>query len=232
MSKELIYVVEDDIHIQQLLKYNLESNGYRVSIFDDGNSLYLALKSNFPDLFILDVMLPDTDGIEICRFLDRENSTKNIPKIMLTAKSEEFDRILGLEMGADDYITKPFSVRELLTRIKVVFRRISKTSITEEIIQCGDIKLDIDRHEIYKKDTLIELALKEFELLKLLIINKGKVLTRERLLEDIWGYDYQGETRTVDVHIRYLRQKIEDNDSNPIYIETVRGIGYRFNDKT
>jgi len=152
---------------------------------------------------------------------------------MLTAKGEEFDKVLGLELGADDYITKPFSVRVLAARVKAIFRRINSLSSMEEdeIIRCGDITIDITRHEVYKKGMLIEMPLKEFELLKYLVLNKGRVLSRELLLEKIWGFDYYGETRTVDVHIRYLRQKIEDDDSNPIYIETVRGIGYRFNDK-
>ena len=233
MSKELIFAVEDDAHIQQLIKYNLESNGYRVSVFETGEQLLEECDNKLPDLFILDIMLPGIDGLEVCRRLRQNPRTKNIPVIMLTAKSEEFDKVLGLELGADDYITKPFSVRELAARIKAIFRRVNTLSSSEEneIIRCGDITIDSIRHEVYKKGMLIEMPLKEFELLKYLLLNKGRVLSRELLLEKIWGFDYYGETRTVDVHIRYLRQKIEDDDRNPIYIETVRGIGYRFNDR-
>lgn len=232
MSKELIFAVEDEVHIQQLIKYNLESNGYRVLAFESGESLLNEVKTTVPALFILDIMLPGIDGLEVCRQIRGNPRLKNIPIIMLTAKSEEFDKVLGLELGADDYITKPFSVRELVARVKAIFRRLCNTSPEEaEKIKHGDITIDFSRHEVYKDDRLLEMPLKEFELLKMLIMNKGKVLSRELLLDKIWGFDYYGETRTVDVHIRYLRQKIEDDDSNPVYIETIRGIGYRFNDK-
>ena len=149
---------------------------------------------------------------------------------MLTAKGEEFDKILGLELGADDYITKPFSVRELMARVKVVLRRAVSDSTANDTTRIGTLTIDTSKHEVMKNNERLELTLKEFELLKLLISNKGKVLTRDALLDRIWGYEYYGETRTVDVHIRHLRQKIEDNDKNPLYIETIRGIGYRFND--
>ena len=232
MSKELIFAVEDEIHIQQLIKYNLEANGYKVLTFESGESLLKECEDTIPDLFILDIMLPGIDGLDVCRQLRQNVRTKNVPVIMLTAKSEEFDKVLGLELGADDYITKPFSVREFVARVKALFRRVNSSSPVEtEIIKHGDICIDCTRREVYKGGTLLEMTLKEFELLKLLILNKGKVLSREMLLEKIWGFDYYGETRTVDVHIRYLRQKIEYDDSNPFYIETIRGIGYRFNDK-
>ncbi len=232
MSKELIFAVEDEVHIQQLVKYNLEANGYKVLSFGSGESLLEEVKSSVPDLFILDLMLPGMDGLEVCRQLRANQRTASIPVIMLTAKSEEFDKVLGLELGADDYLTKPFSVRELVARVKAMLRRISHTAPPEvEIIRHGDISIDLVRHEVYKKGKLVEMPLKEFELLKMLLLNKGKVLSRELLLDKIWGYDYYGETRTVDVHIRYLRQKIEDDDSTPVYIETIRGLGYRFNDR-
>lgn len=232
MSKELIYAVEDEVHIQQLVKYNLEANGYKVLTFESGESLLEEVKTSVPDLFILDIMLPGVDGLEVCRQLRGNARTKGVPIIMLTAKSEEFDKVLGLELGADDYLTKPFSVRELIARVKAIFRRINNAAPVEvDTIKHGDITIDLVRHEVFKNEKLLEMPLKEFELLKMLIQNKGKVMSRELLLDKIWGFDYYGETRTVDVHIRYLRQKIEDDDSNPVYIETIRGIGYRFNDK-
>ena len=232
MSKELIFAVEDEVHIQQLVKFNLEANGYKVFAFASGESLLDEVRNTTPDLFILDLMLPGMDGLEICRQLRANARTKNIPIIMLTAKSEEFDKVLGLEMGADDYLTKPFSVRELVARVKAMLRRVANTTPAEvETLKQGDIMLDLVRHEVHKSGKLVEMPLKEFELLKMLLLNKGKVLSRELLLDKIWGFDYFGETRTVDVHIRYLRQKIEDDDSNPVYIETIRGIGYRFNDR-
>jgi two-component system, OmpR family, alkaline phosphatase synthesis response regulator PhoP len=232
MSKELICYVEDEAHIQQLLKYNLESAGYRVFTFDDGETLLKTVKDNLPDLFVLDLMLPGIDGLEICRELRQNPKTRDIPIMMLTAKSEEMDKVIGLEIGADDYITKPFSIREFTSRVKALFRRVNNPSQTiNEVISYGDITMDISRREVFKGDQLLDMPLKEFELLKLLIENKGKVLSRDILLEKIWGFDYYGETRTVDVHIRYLRQKIEENDSSPVYIETVRGIGYKFNDR-
>lgn len=232
MSRELIFVVEDESHIQQLVKYNLEAAGYRAVAFENGESLLEEVKATVPDLFILDLMLPGIDGLEVCRQLRSDTRTKKVPIIMLTAKSEEFDKVLGLEMGADDYLTKPFSVRELVARVKAILRRFADTAPTEsETIRQGDIVIDLVRHEVYKNGKLLDMPLKEYELLKMLLQNKGKVLSREMLLDKIWGFDYYGETRTVDVHIRYLRQKIEDDDSNPVYIETVRGIGYRFNDR-
>jgi two-component system alkaline phosphatase synthesis response regulator PhoP len=232
MSKELIYAVEDEFHIQQLVKYNLEAAGYRVITFESGESVLAESKTNLPDIYILDLMLPGLDGLEVCRQLRQNPESKNIPVIFLTAKADEFDKVLGLELGADDYITKPFSVRELVARVKAVLRRMNASnSIDADILKHGAISIDCTRREVYKNGALIEMPLKEFELLKLLVLNKGKVLSRELLLEKIWGFDYFGETRTVDVHIRYLRQKVEDDDSNPKYIETIRGIGYRFNDK-
>lgn len=157
-------------------------------------------------------------------------TSEKIPIIMLTAKSEEFDKILGLEIGADDYITKPFSVRELLARVKAVLRRNSKEESTPKIIDLDKLYIDMDKHEVKKEGKKVELTLKEFELLRLLVQNRGKVLTRDFLLDKVWGYEYYGETRTVDVHIRHLRQKIENDDKNPKFIETVRGIGYKFTD--
>ena len=216
MSKENIFVVEDEKNIQKLIKYNLESNGFRVSTFDNGEDLLEKCKEMTPDLFLLDIMLPGIDGLEVCRKLKENSKTNLIPIIMLTAKGEEFDKVLGLELGADDYITKPFSVIELTARIKAVLRRASRDNCTrQDTIQHDGIVIDDSRREVYKDDRIIEVTLKEYELLKMLMLNKGHVLTRETLLEKIWGYDYFGETRTVDVHIRYLRQKIEEDPNHP-----------------
>lgn len=232
MSKKLIYLIEDDKHIQELIKYNLEANGFEVKIFDSSEAFRQKAWKMPPSLFLLDIMLPGMDGLDLCKLIKQEAALKKVPLIMLTAKSEEFDKVLGLELGADDYITKPFGVRELIARVKAALRRYTDApEKAAEVLKAGELTLDLERHELYKGGSLIELTYKEFELLKLLLINKGKVLSREMLLERIWGFDYVGETRTVDVHIRYLRQKIEDNDSSPVYIETVRGIGYRISDK-
>jgi len=232
MSKKMIYVVEDEKHIQELIGFNLKENGYDVKCFDNGETVLDECQNNKPDLFILDIMLPGIDGLEICRKIKENSSLNKIPIIMLTAKNDEFDKVLGLELGAEDYITKPFSVREFIARVKVIFRRQMDThENTHQTIKVGKITIDDARHEVYKDKKLIEMTFKEFELLKLLVLNKGLVMSRELLLEKIWGFDYFGETRTVDVHIRYLRQKIEDDDNAPSYIETVRGVGYRFSDK-
>ncbi len=232
MSKGLVFAVEDEENIQQLIKYNLEANGYKVKTFDTGEKLLDECKTTVPDIFLLDVMLPGIDGFDVCRQLKQNVLTKTVPVIMLTAKSDEFDKVLGLELGADDYMTKPFSVRELVARVKAVFRRVSLSNQSDtDVLSYGNIKIDCSRREVIKDDKIVDLPFKEFELLKLLVMNKGKVLSRDMLLEKVWGYDYYGETRTVDVHIRYLRQKLENDDSNPVFIETIRGIGYRFNDK-
>ncbi|TYQ12712.1 UNVERIFIED_CONTAM: two-component system alkaline phosphatase synthesis response regulator PhoP [Acetivibrio alkalicellulosi] len=232
MSEKMIFFVEDEKHIQELVKFNLEEKGYKVRVFEDGESLLKECKHALPSLFILDVMLPGIDGFEICRRIRQDNHLKKIPVIILTAKGEEFDKVLGLELGADDYITKPFSIREFVARVRAMYRRADSNENNEiEVIRAGNIKIDFLKREVFKDDKCLELSYKEFEILKLLILNKGKVLSRDTLLEKIWGFDYFGETRTVDVHIRYLRQKIEDNDNQPVYIETVRGIGYRFTDK-
>lgn len=224
MEKIKILVVDDEQHISELLEYNLAENGYEVTTVDNGTkALELAAEGNF-NLILLDVMLPGINGIEICKKLKNELNI-DTPIIMLTAKSEEIDKILGLEFGADDYVTKPFSVRELLARIKAVIRRYEKREEQSNQIQVYDILIDIDRHEVKCKEQLIDLTFKEFELLRTFAQNRGKVLTRDYLLDTIWGYDYIGETRTVDVHVRYLRKKIGDDESR--YIETIRGIGYK-----
>ncbi|QCX32566.1 response regulator transcription factor [Caloramator sp. E03] len=227
MPGEKILIIDDESNIVELIKYNLEMNGYKILYAFDGNEGLKIAKDEKPDLILLDVMLPGIDGFEMCKLIKKDKEIEQIPIIMLTAKGEEFDKILGLELGADDYITKPFSVRELLARIKAILRRNKKEESTK-VLKFDNLVIDFDKHEVLKSGNKVDLTLKEFELLKILILNKGKVLTRDFLLDKIWGYEYYGETRTVDVHVRHLRQKIEDDDKNPRYIETIRGIGYKF----
>jgi len=228
MSSKIL-VIDDEVHIVELLKFNLEISNYNVDFAYDGLDGYIKAKNDKPDLILLDWMLPNITGIELLKKIRSDKELRQIPVIMLTAKNMENDKIEGLEQGADDYITKPFSVKELLARISSVLRRynIQEMPMEENILELGNIKLDLCKHEVYKKGEKIDLTLKEFELLKLLIENKGKVLSRNHLLDKVWGYEYYGETRTVDVHIRYLRKKIEDDSSSEKYIQTVRGVGYK-----
>ena len=229
MVNEKILVVDDEEHIAELISYNLTNNGYKVVIANNGiDAVKLAVEEK-PSLILLDLMIPGKDGYDVCKDVRSNSEIRNTPIIMLTAKSEEVDKILGLELGADDYITKPFSVRELLARVKAVLRRFSIVEPESNVLTFGDLVADFDKREILVKDKKLDLTLKEFELLEILIRNKGKILTRDTLLDKIWGYEYIGETRTVDVHIRYLRKKIEADDKNPKLIETIRGVGYRFN---
>ncbi|MCG8500428.1 MAG: response regulator transcription factor [Firmicutes bacterium] len=228
MEKKRIFVVDDEMHIGELIQYNLQKDGYDVTVFERGEDLLHYLKENVPHLILLDLMLPGMDGLEVCRQLRSMDAFKKTPIIMLTAKGEEVDKILGLEMGADDYITKPFSIRELNARIKAVLRRTGYESDVQnevEILQVRDITIDLNKREVYKGEKILQMTLKEFELLNILAKNKGHVLSRDILLDKVWGYDYYGETRTVDVHIRHLRKLIEDEKET--YIETVRGIGYK-----
>lgn len=230
MAKEKILIVDDEEHIIELLKFNLLNSGYEVLTANNGVDAVKIAKAEKPNLLLLDLMLPGIDGFDVCKEIKRNNEMKNTTIIMLTAKGEELDKILGLELGADDYITKPFSVRELLARVKAVLRRSNSFNEPEdEIYDSQNLKVDFERHEVYVNGEKVDLTLKEFELLQILIKNKGKILKRETLLDKIWGYEYIGETRTVDVHIRYLRKKIEEDDKNPRFIETIRGVGYRFN---
>ncbi len=228
-----ILVIEDEANIQELLKYNLEKNGYKVMVADNGTDGLEAAFENTPDLILLDLMLPGMDGLEVCRRLRMEKRTKKIPIFMLTSKSEELDKVLGLEIGADDYITKPFSIKELVARIRAAMRRLEDTNDDEpdgldsKILKVGEIEINCEKYEVRKNSEKLTLTLKEFELLKILVENKGKVLTRDFLMDRIWGYDYVGETRTVDVHIRHLRQKLDDEGDEQV-IETIRGVGYRF----
>ena len=230
MAKEKILIVDDEEHIIELLKFNLLNAGYEVLTANNGIDAVKIAKAEKPNLLLLDLMLPGIDGFDVCKEIKRNNEMKNTSIVMLTAKGEELDKILGLELGADDYITKPFSVRELLARVKAVLRRTNSfNEVEDEIYDSQSLKVDFERHEVYVNGEKVDLTLKEFELLQILIKNKGKILKRETLLDKIWGYEYIGETRTVDVHIRYLRKKIEEDDKNPRFIETIRGVGYRFN---
>lgn len=230
-----ILVVDDEAHILELLTFNLEKEGYQVVGATDGEEALIKLGEFKPDLVILDVMLPGIDGLRICKTITQNPQTKDLPIIMLTAKSEELDKVLGLEMGADDYMTKPFSTRELLARVRARLRRKVEPANYDKkdksIITRENIKMDIERFQVTVDDRDVDLTPKEFELLQLLISNPGKVFTRDNLLEKVWGYEYAGDSRTVDVHIRHLRQKIEAEPSQPRFLETVRGVGYRFKER-
>lgn len=228
MSNAKVLIIEDEEHISELIKYNLEAAGYQVSAAYDGEEGLKAVFEYLPDLIILDLMLPKMDGISVCNKVRNTKETEEIPIIMLTAKSSEMDKIIGLEIGADDYITKPFSVRELQARIKTVLRRTKTNAVVQNsgVLKVEDIEIDLDKHEVRRNSEKYILTLKEFQLLKMLADNRGKVLTRNFLLDEIWGYDYFGETRTVDVHIRHLRAKIDDENHGNL-IETVRGVGYK-----
>ncbi|WP_194190264.1 response regulator transcription factor [Clostridium chrysemydis] len=230
MSKDRILIVDDEENILELLRFNLENSGYDVIGASNGIDALKLVKEKRPKLVLLDIMLPGMDGLDVCKEIKKDKDLKNTSIIMLTAKGEELDKILGLELGADDYMTKPFSIRELLARVKAVLRRTNVVDVKEEnFYEKGRIKIDFERYEVLINGEKIDTTLKEFELLEMLIKNRGKILNREILLEKIWGYEYIGETRTVDVHIRYLRKKIEEDDKAPKFIETIRGVGYRFN---
>lgn len=230
-----ILIVEDESSIAELLKYNLTKNDFIVNCVSDGLNIVENIIEFNSELILLDLMLPEKDGFEICKELSENEYTKDIPIIIISSKSREFDKILALELGADDYICKPFSIKEIIARINAVFRRMEKLNSqkvsSSQELKFGDIRVDLKKREVYKKDLKLELTFKEFELLVMLIKSNGRVLTREYILDNIWGYKYVGETRTVDVHIRSLRKKIEDDDKNPVFIETMRGIGYKFNFK-
>ena len=236
--KQKILIIEDEEYIQELLQYNLERNGYEIQIEGDGKTgMEKALSGEF-DLILLDLMLPYVNGIEICQAIRRSKNTVNTPVIMLTAKAEELDKVLGLEIGADDYVTKPFSIRELVARVKALLRRTSPIVLDKEdskevkhqFLSIRNITMDLDKFVAYKDKEKLVFTLKEFELLKILLENKGKVLTRDFLLENVWSYDYAGETRTVDVHVRHLRNKIGDDEAEFPLIETIRGVGYRMSE--
>jgi len=224
-----ILVVDDEHNIVDILKVNLEREGYTVVVAYDGLAAIEKAQTEKPDLILLDCMLPKMDGFEVCRKLRHQT---NIPILMLTAKSEEIDKVLGLELGADDYITKPFSVREVLARVKAQLRRVSfienSNEDHEKIVKYGDIEIDTEKYEIKLAGKIIDLTLREFELVLFLAKNKGQVFSREALLEKVWGYEYFGDVRTVDVTVRRTREKLEPDQDNYKYILTKRGVGYYF----
>lgn len=227
--ERVILVVDDEKPIVDILKFNLEKEGFSVLTAGDGESaLQLALNNN-PDLILLDIMLPKMDGFDVCKKV-REKS--NVPIIMITAREEEVDKVLGLELGADDYITKPFSVRELLARVKANMRRFSgeakEETANDVLVVSDDFFINTSRYEVSKNGVVLDLTLREYELLKFLVTQPNRIFSREALLSSVWGYEFYGDVRTVDVTVRRLREKIEDDSSNPSYILTKRGVGYYF----
>lgn len=222
MTSNLIYIVEDDSSIRELEKYALLNSGFTVEGFDNSKELYNALGTNLPVLIILDIMLPGEDGLNILKKIRQTQNYKYIPVIMVTAKTSEIDAVKGLDMGADDYITKPFGVMELISRIKAVLRRTQTQKVNT--VSLDEITIDEERHIVYINGEQVELTYKEYEILKLLIINKGIVLTRDRLMENIWGYDFEQGNRTVDVHIQSLRKKLGPSGD---HIKTIRHVGYK-----
>lgn len=232
-----VLVVEDELTLQETLAYNLEKQGYTVALAGDGVSALEIAREIRPDLIILDIMLPGMDGFEVCRILRQEMNT---PVLMLTARDDEIDRVVGLEVGADDYMTKPFSMRELVARVKAMLRRVrlireevnlnNQTTAPRDtkVMDFGNLVIDLGRREVRLDDQPLTLKPKEYELLLFLAQNRGNVLTREIILEKVWGWDFFGDSRTVDVHIRWLREKIESQPAAPTRIQTVRGAGYRF----
>ena len=228
MGKKIL-VVDDEKSIADIVKFNLENEGYKVELAYDGEEAMDKVYEVLPDLVILDIMMPKKDGFQVLKEIRREFK---IPVLMLTAKEEEVDKVLGLELGADDYITKPFSMRELIARVKANIRRVEFSngdlSNNDDVLIINDLYIDLNKYEVRKRGQVIDLTLREFELLKFLASNVEQVFTREQLLEEVWGYEYYGDIRTVDVTIRRLREKIEDKDGEYKYIMTKRGIGYYF----
>ena len=230
---EKILVVEDELVLRETLTYNLVKQGYEVSAAADGRQAVEMARQMTPDLILLDIMLPKLDGFEVCRVLRQE---LRAPIIMLTARADEVDKIVGLEVGADDYLTKPFSMRELLARVKAQLRRVRllreeyapETPSPTQQMHFDDLTLDLDRHEAYLRDEPLVLKPKEYELLLYLAQHCGKTLSRDQLLEEVWGWDFSGGSRTVDVHMRWLREKVEVDPATPVRLVTVRGAGYRF----
>lgn len=225
-----IAIIEDEKNIFELIRFNLEKQGYQVAGTRNGIHAVEMVEKERPQLLILDLMLPNKDGLTILKELREKEEFQDLPVIVLTARNTEFDKVLGFDVGADDYMTKPFSIKELMARIKAILRRFEKPDI--DVLRFGHLELHLEAFKVFHHGQLVNLTLKEFELLAYLAKNKGKVVSRNDLLDHIWGYDYIGETRTVDVHIRHLRQKLEEIQPKDQYIETVRGVGYRFMEPT
>ena len=221
----MVYILEDDDNIRKLINYSLKSQGFEVQDFALPSAFWTALQTTNPDLLLLDIMLPEEDGISILKKLRSNPKTSTIPVIMLTAKDSEYDVVTGLDSGADDYVTKPFGMMALVSRIKAVLRRYEKSDSHKELLEAGGIKIDENQHTVFAGNQQLFLTVKEFDLLVLLIKNRGNVLTREQLLESVWGLSSEIESRTVDVHIRTLRAKLGEYEKN---IETIRGVGYKF----
>ena len=223
-----IFITEDEEDIREVIKCTLESFSYEIQAFENAEEGLEETKKNLSDLILMDIMLPGMDGITALEKLKSQKETQSIPVIMLTAKSSEVDKVTGLDKGADDYVTKPFGVLELAARVRAALRKSEAYQKKSEVLTLGGITLDADKRTVTKNGEPVELTLKEFELLRLLMENKDRVLPRETLLDEIWGYDYVGETRTLDMHVRTLRGKLGDNGETQRYIKTVRGVGYRF----
>ena len=239
MAQRTLLVVEDDTALRDTIAYNLRREGYLVLLASDGVMALEVARQQPPALVLLDVMLPRLDGLEVCRQLRARPETAHVPILMLTARGEESDVVVGLEMGADDYVTKPFSWNELRARVRALLRRGEQPLAGQpddaqpgqpgsHVLTVGDIRIDEDRREVFRRDQPIELQARLFDLLTYMARNRGTVLTRDRLLEHVWGYEYDGDNRTVDVYVRWLREKLEDDPANPQLIQTVRGVGYRF----
>ena len=223
-----ILVVDDEPHITELIQFNLELNDYSVEIASNGKEAIEKAKAGAFDLIILDVMLPYVDGFGVLKILKKDDKYKDVPIFMLTAKNSETDKVLGLETGADDYLTKPFSIKELMARVNVLLRRVHKVEkVNKDSININNLSIDSVSHTVKVKGNEIDLTLKEFEILLILCQNEGNVVKRDELLDKIWGYEYFGDSRAIDVHIRHIRKKIEDYDKDYDYIETIRGIGYK-----
>ncbi|GAB4478761.1 MAG: response regulator transcription factor [Anaerolineae bacterium] len=223
-----ILIVEDDPTMLETMAYNLQQEGYTVLTAEDGEKGLDLIRSQRPDLVVLDIMLPKLDGLTVCRLVRRDPEIASVPIIMLSARGTQGDKMVGLDSGADDYITKPFGLGEFLARVRAVLRRIPGNVTSGQVLSGGPIQLDLTARRAYRSGEELRLSGKEFDLLAELMRNEGAVLSRDLILSRVWGYDYFGDSRTVDVHIRWLRQKVEEDPSNPQHIITVRGVGYRF----
>lgn len=221
-----VLVVEDEESYSDALAYMLRKEGYEVAIAANGNDALTEFDRNGADIVLLDLMMPGLSGTEVCRQLRARGS---VPIIMVTARDTEIDKVVGLELGADDYVTKPFSHRELVARIRAVLRRGQDVDLITDVVEAGGVRMDVERHETSVRGIPVQLALKEFELLELLLRNSGRVLTRGQLIDRVWGPDYVGDTKTLDVHVKRLRAKLEQDPANPVLLVTVRGLGYKFN---